>query len=73
VLRDAEVIASGKTDASGRWEVKLPPGSYTVIVVAPGYAESRQSVEIAAGETTPLEVTLELLGGLAVLVTARRV
>ena len=39
---------------------KLSPGSYTMVVSAPGFKESRtEYVNVTAGETTPLEVTLE--------------
>lgn len=42
---------------------KLSPGSYTVVASAPGFKESRtEYVNVTAGETTPLEVTLNPAG-----------
>ena len=39
--------------------LEKPPGSYTVSVVRPGYTRNDQSVEVRAGQSATLSVTLE--------------
>ncbi|MES1207471.1 MAG: protein kinase, partial [Pseudomonadota bacterium] len=39
--------------------LEKPPGPYTVSVVRPGYTRNDQSVEVRAGQTATLSVTLE--------------
>ena len=51
------------TDASGRFRFKLAPGSYTVAAFAPGYGESRMTVDVgpaSAGEKGRVEIVLRL-------------
>ena len=54
------VEKTATTDDEGRYSFSsLPPGRYTVRVVAPGFAlYENAEVEIAAGRTDPLNVTL---------------
>ena len=46
-------------------EFSLEPGSYTVVVSAPGYGTKSDTVDVAADETTEREVTLEKDSGVA--------
>jgi hypothetical protein len=52
---------SEKTDASGKYTVALPPGTYTVKVEAPGFvSSSQQNVTLAAGQTSALDIALQI-------------
>jgi hypothetical protein len=73
VIQGANVVASGttgsaipptKTDGLGAFALpKLASGSYTVVITSPGFKVSRtEYVNVTAGETTPIEVTLTPAG-----------
>ena len=72
VIQGASVVVSGSglenqtvtTNELGIYSFsKLPPGSYTVVITDPGFKESRSEyVNVTAGETTPIEVTLSPQG-----------
>jgi iron complex outermembrane receptor protein len=67
--------ASGTfTDADGRYAFDLPAGPQTVVVACLGYRSVARQVNIAAGETTQLDLALEqaTLQGEEVVVTASR-
>ena len=50
-------IGTGKTDASGRFSLKVVPGAYTLDFAKKGYAGSRvEDFPVTAGMTTPLNV-----------------
>jgi hypothetical protein len=52
---------SETTDGSGKYTVTLPPGQYTIKVEAPGFvASSQQSVTLAAGQNSPLDIALQI-------------
>lgn len=57
---DGTVAARRLTEPSGTWTVRgLEPGRYTVAFRLPGWeAATREGVEVTAGETTRLAVTL---------------
>lgn len=57
--RDGEVIASGSTDASGRYKFSVPKGTYTLSVSAEGY--SGVSREMRITEDTAFSAQLEKL------------
>lgn len=44
--------------ADGAFELELPPGRYTVVVSAPGYASQRREIRLSLGEVTVLNVDL---------------
>jgi len=58
---DASVYVDGAFRGSGReaQSLELAPGRHRIEVVRPGYRTAERDVEIPAGETTRLEVTLE--------------
>jgi outer membrane cobalamin receptor len=66
-VANAEVIVSGaaapmraRTDADGRFDLPaLAPGSYGIIVTAPGLVSDAQSIEVSASPAT-LEIALHL-------------
>jgi len=47
------------TDASGNFEIKdLPPGKYTIRFWHEGLKEEKKEIEVSAGKTTDLQVTM---------------
>jgi hypothetical protein len=72
VIQGASVVVNGngiqsqttKTNDVGAYEFsKLRAGTYTVVITAPGFKESRSEyVNVTAGETTPIEVTMTPAG-----------
>jgi outer membrane receptor protein involved in Fe transport len=58
---ERSVVGSAKTDAQGEFTIDVPaPGTYIVIVSAPGFGESRLSATVGDGESKPIDVTLQL-------------
>lgn len=49
------------TGASGGFNVSLPPGTYELLIEAPGFFRDRQDVTIRAGDVSELHVTLQEL------------
>jgi iron complex outermembrane receptor protein len=49
---------TAKTDAQGRAQLSLPPGTWPVIVSAEGFYENRAEARIEAGEETRIEIEL---------------
>ena len=58
----AYVFVDGNAIRDGSYAVKLAAGKHTVVVVNYGYKMSTQEVNIEAGKTTDLAVTLEAYG-----------
>ncbi|HEX5702258.1 MAG TPA: carboxypeptidase-like regulatory domain-containing protein [Pyrinomonadaceae bacterium] len=52
---------SQKLDTSGTIVLTLPPMSYTITARHPGYGDAEQTVDLKAGDTSSLTLTLELL------------
>src|SRR5579871_5867207 len=61
--KQAYVFVDGKAIRDGNQSVSLPPGKHTVAVVNYGYKMETRDVDITAGKSTPLEVTLQAYGG----------
>jgi len=53
---------SAPSDFNGEFSLALEPGSYTLVAASGGFAESRQSVEIAATGLESREFVLQLAG-----------
>jgi hypothetical protein len=53
-------ILFATTDGQGQFEVKAPPGKYTVDVTAPGFALYERDIEITAGKTQTLMISLAI-------------
>jgi hypothetical protein len=47
-----------KTDADGTFQIDVPPGSYEVIVVSPGFAGQRRPVQVEENGVTILNADL---------------
>ena len=60
------------TAGDGTFSLSLPPGSYIVAVAAPGFRREIELVDVAAGATSRLEVSLDVLLSEAVTVTATK-
>jgi hypothetical protein len=61
--RQADVFVDGQAQPQGVYPIKLSAGKHTVVVVNYGYKIFTQDVNIDAGKTTDLPVTLEAYGG----------
>ena len=56
-----EAVGTGQvayTDLDGRYRLELPPGTYDIRIVMAGYAETNVTVEVAAGQLSPVRVAL---------------
>ncbi|MFZ0038279.1 MAG: OmpA family protein [Candidatus Acidiferrales bacterium] len=62
VPKQAYLFVDGKAINDGNHTISLPAGKHTVVVVNYGYKLSSQDVNIEAGKTTPVEVTLTPYG-----------
>jgi catecholate siderophore receptor len=60
LLLDGTAVATTHTDANGLYRLRQPQGSFELIAAAPGMAATRQTVQLAAGQTTELDFTLQL-------------
>ncbi len=62
----------GTSNAEGRYNLDVPPGTYQVSFIYIGYEEVKRSVEIAAGQTRTLNVAMntEAVEGEIVVVSA---
>ncbi|MFI9809114.1 MFS transporter [Streptomyces sp. NPDC052301] len=55
-----EVVASGTSDADGAFALaELVPGTYTLVVNAPGHRPAALPVDVTPGATEPCEIRLE--------------
>lgn len=61
--KQADIFIDGQAMRQGNHSFSLSPGKHTVEVVNYGYKESKQDVDITAGKSTPLDVTLQPEGG----------
>lgn len=61
--KQADVFVDGQAQRQGVYPITLSAGKHTVVVVNYGYKISSQEVNIEAGKTTDLPVTLEAYGG----------
>lgn len=63
VAATASLIDTPVTAAApaGTYRIEAPAGTYTLLVEAPGFRPSRQTVTIQPGQTQTLDVTLETL------------
>lgn len=60
VVRDAKgkEVAKGESDATGRFEIKIQPGSYQVIITASGYRSHRRQVKVDSNGVAILNVDM---------------
>jgi iron complex outermembrane receptor protein len=63
-LEGASVILEGKdvgtrSNASGSFELKVRPGSYTLVISYVGYQAQRKAVLVGAGETVSVDIVLQ--------------
>jgi hypothetical protein len=61
--KQAYVFVDGQAIREGNQSISLTPGKHTVVVVNYGYKMESRDVNIDAGKSTPLEVTLTAYGG----------
>ena len=61
--KQAYVFVDGKAIREGDHTISVPAGHHTVVVVNYGYKLATKEVDVQAGKTTPLDVTLEAYGG----------
>ncbi len=61
--KQAYVFVDGQAIREGSQSISLAPGKHTVVVVNYGYKMESRDVDITAGKSTPLEVTLQAYGG----------
>jgi outer membrane protein OmpA-like peptidoglycan-associated protein len=61
--KQADVFVDGKANPQGHDTISLPAGKHTVVVVNYGYKMQTEDVDIDAGKTKDLNVTLEAYGG----------
>jgi iron complex outermembrane receptor protein len=52
-------IRSATTGADGTFTVSVAPGSYSVAVTSPGFRRAAQTIDVSAGATRQLEITLD--------------
>jgi outer membrane receptor for ferrienterochelin and colicins len=52
---------NAKTDAQGRVELSLPPGTWPVTVSAEGFFENKAEVQIEAGQETRIEIEISAM------------
>lgn len=70
VVSNAKIVATdpvtgrtftGTTDNQGRYTVNLPPGTYSIVVSAPGFSDSRrEGVKVTDGGVGALDVKLDV-------------
>src|SRR5689334_9127148 len=51
-------LATADADASGRFELQLPAGSYVLSIQAPGFAALSETIEVAATDEGPHRFSL---------------
>ena len=54
-----------KTDGQGAYTVSLPPGQYAVRITAPGFVTAAQNVAVTGGQTSPLDIALQIAASAA--------
>jgi len=59
--RGTEVVAVTHTDGAGRYELRLPPGTYVILAEADRYFAKRssQTVTLSAGETRRIDLLID--------------
>lgn len=76
VVAGAKITAFGKnpaakfstvTDENGEFSLALAPGEYTVRVLANGFSETSQTVNVGQSDTAGLEIILQVAGANAVV------
>ena len=63
VPKQAYVFLDGKAIREGSHTIAVAAGKHTVVVVNYGYKMVTKDVDVTAGKTTDLDVTLEAYGG----------
>ncbi|PSQ70839.1 MAG: hypothetical protein BRD26_04170 [Bacteroidetes bacterium QH_1_64_81] len=58
LVRHEDDTQGTSTDADGRFQISLDPGTYTIEVSALGYEEARRAVTMQSGESTSVTFTL---------------
>ncbi len=58
----ADVLVDGQVAELKEGQLYLDPGTHTVVVRAPGYAEARKDLSVEAGATAELSIQLEVAG-----------
>ncbi len=60
VVRDSKgkEVVKGESDAQGRFEIKVPEGSYQVIITASGYRSHRRNVNVSSNGVAILNVDM---------------
>ncbi|PSQ74633.1 MAG: hypothetical protein BRD36_01790, partial [Bacteroidetes bacterium QH_7_64_110] len=58
LVRHEDDTQGTSTDADGRFQISLDPGTYTIEVSALGYEEARRAVTVQSGESTSVTFTL---------------
>ncbi len=59
--RGTEVVAVTHTDGAGRYELRLPPGTYVILAKADRYFAkmSSQTVTLSAGEMRKIDLLID--------------
>ena len=59
--RGTEVVAVAHTDSAGRYELKVPPGTYVIVAEADRYFAKRssQTVTVSAGDTVKVDLLID--------------
>ncbi len=60
---DGSTVATATTDATGGYELSVPPGSYELVVDADGFEPFTESVTVEAGDSRAVDVVLTAEGG----------
>ena len=58
LVRHEDDTQGTSTDADGRFQISLDPGTYTIEVSALGYEEARRAVTVQSGKSTSVTFTL---------------
>ena len=61
--KQAYLFLDGKAIREGTHAISVPAGKHTIVVVNYGYKMATKDVDVTAGKTTDVDVTLEAYGG----------